>query len=250
MKKRKLIDFIIIGTQKAGTTTLNQYFRFHPEITMGKKKELHFFDKDDNFSNSLVDYDAYHNLFSEKPNYKFKGECTPSYLYMKLCAERIYNYNKEIKLIAILRNPIDRAYSHWNMQRTRKVEKLGFMDSIINESSRLTALDSFQKKKFAYLGRGFYVEQIKAYQKFFPEDQLLILKYEDYINQQEKMLYQIFKFIGANPEKYSYSNIRLNKRAYETKMTELERNYLTITFEKEIKQLEKLLNWDCSDWLI
>ncbi len=83
---------------------------------MGDQEEMHFFDDDDLFSGP-VDYDLLHKHFPAVPASTIAGECTPSYLYWKPAAERIWNYNPGIKLLVLLRNPVERAFAHWNMQR-------------------------------------------------------------------------------------------------------------------------------------
>ena len=104
-KKDKKIDFIIIGTQKGGTSALDHYLRQHPEIGMGKKKEIHFFDDEKIFSKTDINYNKYHDYFDFSIEKKVYGEATPIYIYWDQSCKRIWKYNKDIKLIAILRNP-------------------------------------------------------------------------------------------------------------------------------------------------
>ena len=89
-------------------------------------------------------------------------------MYWNQAIERIYEYNPKIKLILILRNPINRAFSHWNMERDRNRENRSFWDSINEEKSRLLSSDYTQHRTFSYLDRGFYSIQIKKINKYFP----------------------------------------------------------------------------------
>src|SRR6266850_2345695 len=115
-RKIERLDFILAGAQKAGTTALHYLLSKHPNITMGDQQEMHFFDDDEKFAGG-VDYDLLHRHFPRIGRSTIAGECTPSYLYWKPAAERIWQYNPKIKLLVLLRNPIDRAFAQWNMQR-------------------------------------------------------------------------------------------------------------------------------------
>ncbi|MEZ4606416.1 MAG: sulfotransferase domain-containing protein [Deinococcales bacterium] len=114
------VYFIICGTQKGGTTALDSYLRQHPHICMGKRKELHFFDQEKNFQSDICDYTSYHKLFQVTSQRQILGEATPIYMYWRAAPQRMWGYNPKLKLIVILRNPIERAYSHWNMERSRE----------------------------------------------------------------------------------------------------------------------------------
>ena len=160
--KKNRIDFIIIGVQKAGTTALDTYLRKHMEIEMGEIKEVHFFDNDKYFINEKIDYKEYHKYFNFSCDKKVFGETTPIYIWWKDSIKRIFNYNKNIKLIIILRNPINRAFSHWNMEVSRKNEFRDFY-SCISENK----LDEKQNKITSYIERGFYSEQIENLLKCF-----------------------------------------------------------------------------------
>ena len=153
-KKSFFIGFIICGTQKGGTTALDYYLRFHEEVCMAKKKEVHFFDNDDYFKRKKIKYQDYHKFFNPSKNHKIIGEATPIYMFWENAMERIYDYNPDMKLIAILRNPIDRAFSNWNMEKQRKRETRTFLDSIKYEIENIDNIK--QSRTFSYLQRGFY----------------------------------------------------------------------------------------------
>ena len=109
--------FIIIGAQKSGTSALHSMLRQHPQIMVPGEKELHFFD------DGLIrygDFSTYHSSFplpfQLSPN-KITGEASPSYLYHPDCPKRIYNYSPGMLLVAVLREPVSRAYSGWNMYK-------------------------------------------------------------------------------------------------------------------------------------
>lgn len=127
------IDFVISGTQKGGTSALDAYLREHPEICMADKKEVHYFDNEDFYCYEQLGYLNYHSFFSPNESHKILGEATPIYMYWYDAPKHIWQYNSNMKLIAILRNPIERAYSHWNMERSRGADKLSFWDALISE---------------------------------------------------------------------------------------------------------------------
>ncbi len=133
-KKEMKIDFLVAGVQKSGTSALDKYLRLHHQIEMAKEKETHFFDNEDNFANP-VDYSQYH-IFFDTNGKKKRGEATPIYTYWYSAPQRIWQYNPAMKWIIILRNPIDRAYSHWNMERNRNADSIAFSEAIRTEEIR------------------------------------------------------------------------------------------------------------------
>lgn len=108
------IDFVIAGTQKGGTTALDRYLRKQPGIAMASRKEIHFFDDEENFQIQPVDYTTYYANFVARSPARLRGESTPIYMYWKAVAPRMARYNPALKVIIVLRNPITRAFSHWN----------------------------------------------------------------------------------------------------------------------------------------
>lgn len=248
-KKIRKIDFIIAGTQKGGTTALDDYLRKHPEIGMGNNKELHFFDNETNFTESTTNYSKYNNCFDFKDNKTVYGEATPIYMYWKPSCKRIWEYNPNIKLIIILRNPITRAFSHWNMEYDRGADKDLFSYAIKNETLRIKEALPFQHRVYSYKDRGYYSKQIIRLREYFNEKQLMFIKYEDFKNNQESILNDIFSFLEVDPTKYSFEYKTINKGNKHAKMSKEEKNYLVNNFKNEIHKVEKLLNWDCSDWI-
>ena len=113
------LDFLVAGAQKSGTTALNYYLKRHPYIAFPIKKSLHFFDNDELFAGGNVSYEPLHEMFRPARPGSIAGENTPIYLYWRPALPRIRDYNPAMKFIVILRNPIERAFSQWNMQRTR-----------------------------------------------------------------------------------------------------------------------------------
>jgi len=241
------VNFVVAGTQKGGTTALDKYLRVNKAISMATKKEVHFFDNEANFDNT-VDYSKYHSHFESGTKRTILGEATPIYMYWHQAPRRIWNYNPQMKFIIILRNPIERAFSHWNMERDRNTDDLSFSEAIHAEDSRCKGALPLQHRVFSYIDRGFYTEQLKRIWSVFPKEQTLIIKSQDLKYKLDKTLSVISNFLDV-PSFPNIKNKNEHARTYISKMTPEEYTYLRSIFFNEIKELEKTLDWDCSDWL-
>ncbi len=244
----QLLDFVIVGTQKGGTSALDHYLKVHPNIGMGKGKELHFFDKEKRFSRSKINYEALHKKIIRDKDTKITGETTPIYMYWEPCIRRIWEYNPQIKIIAVLRNPMDRAFSHWNMERSRNWEKEDFYECIVNEGARVKESRPFQHRVYSYTDRGFYSEQIRRILRYFDPEQVFFIKYELFLQQQQQTLQSVFEFLGVDASSYLFKEKVVHQKAYLRAMTEREKQYLHKLYHYEVCEVERLLNWDCSDW--
>lgn len=244
----KKVNFVIAGTQKGGTSALDAYLREHPEICMADKKEVHFFDTERHFQEENVDYSAYHSFFRPKASQKLLGETTPIYMYWYDAPRRIWQYNPSMKIIIILRNPIDRAYSHWNMERDRNADTLPFWDAIQNESTRCREALPYQHRLYSYVDRGFYSEQLRRIWTYFPKNQTLILKSEDLKNNPGETLEKVCRFLDLSCF-HTVAIKNVHSRPYVSSMNRKEWEYLKLQFEHEIRNLERILGWNCNDWL-
>jgi hypothetical protein len=244
------IDFIICGTQKGGTTALDSYLREHPQICMANEKEVHFFDREKIFLKKNPDYSLYHAGFNLKPSHQIIGEATPIYMYWYEAPKRIWQYNPNMKLIVLLRNPIERAYSHWNMEKSRNIENMSFWDAIINESARCRKVLPYQHRIYSYTDRGFYLEQLRRLWFYFSKQNVLIMKTEYLKNQPNQALNQVCNFIGIDCFEREILPREVFSLSYSSRITLKEKKYLKSLFEDEIKSLEKVLKWDCSNWLL
>lgn len=243
------LDFIVPGAQKSGTTALHYFLSKHPGIALPDRQELHFFDDEEMFADAPVDYESLHRHFRPTANSTIAGEITPSYLYWKPAMERIRTYNPEIKLVILLRNPIDRAFAHWNMQRFKGREPLDFLPALKEEPRRMGEGLSVESRRFAYIDRGFYSEQLERVFNFFPREQVKIIKFEDFRNRKQETLDRIFDFLGVKRIRTGRDKDR-NVVPYERGMTAEERRYLLEVFSAEITKLEGLLEWELKDWRV
>ena len=247
----KKVDFIIAGTQKGGTSALDKYLRDHNDICMASRKEVHFFDKDKNFINKLIyklRLEKYHSYFRPQSEHQLIGEATPIYMYWYDAPKRIWEYNSDMKIIIILRNPIERAYSQWNMSRMKNYDSLSFWDAIQSEDQRRKSALPSQHRVYSYIDRGFYTEQLRRIWHFFPKEQTLVIKNEDLKDNPYETLERIFTFLNV-PMPQDIVPKDVHSRPYTSPLSFKEFEYLKNIFFMEIKALEKLLDWDCSQWL-
>ncbi|MFT4526019.1 MAG: hypothetical protein ACI85F_002181 [Bacteroidia bacterium] len=191
-------DFLCVGAAKAGTTTLHDILIQHSDIYLPKFKEAHFFDQDENFSKGVDWYDK--NVFGGVKKEKIIGEITPSYLYFNSVPQRIADsVGTDIKLIIMLRHPVDRAWSHYQMHHLRGNEKLTFEDSIKAESQRLTK-DPLTVSRFSYMDRGRYTDQIARYLEIFPRENLHFILFENFVKDIPSHIDQVLNFLGVEQE--------------------------------------------------
>ncbi len=261
---RLLPDFMIIGTQKGGSTSLYNYLIDHPNIAPIFVKEPHFFDF--NFYRGVSWYRAHFPSLLEKyyaeriRGQKFiTGEASPYYLYYPLTPRRIKETmpTPNTKFIVLLRNPIDRAYSHYQHEtRQPGVEPFPFAEAIEHEAERLSGEEekirndiryySFNLRHYAYLARGRYVEQLQVWLKLFPREQFLILKSEDLYENPPTVLKQTLEFLEVphqvlKEKKEEYE--QYNKAHYE-KMNAQTRARLVEYFKPYNERLYEFLGRD------
>ena len=206
-----IVGFLIAGTQRAGTTTLRKYLFHHPDLCMPARKELHFFDDDKFWQSRPPDYAPYDAAFPVKPSHRLLGEATPIYMYWTPAPPRIRDYNPEMKLIMILRNPITRAYSHWNFERYRGRESLPFREASLAEPSRTEKARPAQLRNESYIQRGMYVSQLEEAWRFFPSEQTLVLRFDDLKRAARPLCEQIAHFLAIRhftPVREVVSNAR------------------------------------------
>ena len=243
------VGFLGVGAQKAGTSALDAYLRTHPGLCMAKVKEVHLFDDSQTFfQRTLGGYAAYHRQFTPASSTQLIGEITPAYMYWNEAPRRIWEYNPAMRLIAVLRNPITRAFSHWNMERDRGLDPLAFWDALHAETERCRASLPYQNRRFSYVDRGFYTEQLRRLSAFFPAKQILVLRSDDLRRDPNSTIDCVFDFLGVDRLPPLPSR-EVHVRPYTARMSQREWEYLRDVFEFEIRALERTLEWDCAEWL-
>jgi hypothetical protein len=195
MAEAPRVDFLIAGAQKGGTTALFSYLSEYPDIALGEPKEVHFFD-DESQDWSAPDYAAYHAHFPAARG-RPCGEATPIYLYWRSSLERIAVYNPGMKLVAVLRDPVERAWSHWRMEYARGAETRPFAWCIREGRQRLFEAEPWGfHREFSYVERGFYGEQLERASALFGRERVLALRSQDLRADPAAALSAVRSFLG------------------------------------------------------
>jgi len=222
--------FMIIGAQKAGTTALYSYLSQHPGIAASPAKELHFFNCEKKY---LLGIDFYHSLFPSVGKNQLTFDASPSYLCHLNASKRIFAYNRKIKIIVLLRDPVERAYSAWNMYaKLYKRNKNWFYDEWLAncdtskskyvKRSELAIFDfkdyileEFEVQQISpsaiieapVILHGYYYDQLSRLYSYFPEKQILIIENSELRKNSVSILQRIEKFLGLSGNDWSKANL-------------------------------------------
>ncbi|MDA3952305.1 MAG: sulfotransferase [Bacteroidales bacterium] len=304
-------DFFIVGAAKSGTTSLYNYLVQHPEVYFSPIKEPNYFSNDIDVSkfsflykqNTFLDTEKYFSnkvlqnlsitfvrnikhyerLFELGGKFKTRGESSTSYLYSKTAAQNIYDYNPQSKIIVVLRNPIERAFSHYKMALRSGHTKLKFKEAVEKD---LMAKDKAWGVSALYIELGLYYDQLMRYYSIFPTDQIKVFLFKDLKNSTNKVLKECFEFLEVNniniEDKTIYNfakspqNLWLNyfftrmglknflkriapesiiniiKKSFlrpdRNILSENDFKFLLNIYEEDIKKTASLLNQDLSNW--
>jgi hypothetical protein len=218
-------NFLIIGAPRSGTTTLYQNLKKHPEIFMSSVKEPMFFIFEGGVilpdpllvKECIRDWNAYQSLFGGSKDAKAIGEASTYYLYSEKASRTIPHYLPDVKLIAILRNPVSRAYSHFLFNRLRGIEPVSdFNEALAMEEERIRhGWFMF----FHYQGIGLYSRQIERYLSIFPRERFLFLLFDELSRSPADSFHKIFQFLrveeiiqDVSKTRYNISGIPRNRR--------------------------------------
>ena len=198
-------NFLLIGAEKAGCTSVHHYLAQHPEVFLSRKQGANFFSCGDMDLSGRFGYEpstytltleAYQRLFWPVRQEAAIGEASPSYLCHRRAAERIRDYLPAVRLIALLRQPAERAYSHFLFNRKQILEELeDFRDALAAEDERVARGWHY---RYHYRRNGFYYEQLSHYYALFPRHQLLVLLYDDLVADSATVLRQMFQFLEVD----------------------------------------------------
>jgi hypothetical protein len=187
------LDFLIVGAQKSGSTSLRAFLGEQEKDIFILNRELHFWNRKGQYQDGAGLSTYLENFAEAKPN-QIKGEKSPSYLVSQEAPERIHKHFPEVKIIAILRNPIDRAYSaYWHGRRVGAIET----STTFGEAVRNYKVN--QGKPYGdMVTPGFYSQQIARYLNFFPLKQLHVISFESTLTQSGDELHGVLKFLLPN----------------------------------------------------
>jgi Sulfotransferase domain len=221
---RALPDFVVIGAQKSGTTSLYRYLAAHPGIVGADTKEVHYFDVNyrrgvDWYRSNFPPRRRLERLTSRLGRQGLTGEATPYYLFHPHVPQRMHALLPDAKLIVLLRDPVDRAISHHNHECQDGYETLPFAEAIEIEAHRLPqspdllAADDaapavFSHRHHSYLSRGRYAEQLEAWFALYPRDRFLIMESGELFDDPPAAVARTLSFLGLPPhELASYENV-------------------------------------------
>ena len=206
------VDFFIVGAPKAGTTSLYHYLSEHPQVEMSSQKEPDYFsDKAIHeqgmyyAKNRVNTLDKYESLFVQKESVVY-GEASVSYLFYENVAEDIKKYNPNAKIIIMLRNPIERAFSHYLMDY-----RLGLIsDSFENVLAKISKHKNAHLFYQQYIEVSKYAKQIQRYLDFFKKENILFIDYEDFKKNVSKTVDQVYNFLNISTEFVADINTKHN----------------------------------------
>ena len=287
----KKVDFFIVGAPKAGTTSLYHYLNEHLEIEMSSQKEPDFF-SDKSLQKQKLYYaknridtiEKYNSLF-QREDVILRGDASVSYLFYEDVPHKLIQYNPDAKIIIMLRNPIDRAFSHYLMDYGLGLISESF-ETIIQKQSKHKNANLFYQQ---YIQVSEYAKQIKRYLEVFSKDNIYFIDYEDFKNKTSDIVNSVLMFLAVNDDFQSYLRKKHNtytapknriiryvysfvsfrnmlanilprnltkiirnllfRSDKKPKLSDSTRDFLKKHFESDVRELSKLLNKDFAKWI-
>lgn len=217
-----LPTFVVIGAAKSGTTALYKYLGQHPEVYVTPQEEPSFFafaDQPPQFRGpggiaasvntmTVTSREAYEELFADARPHQSRGDVSPVYLYWPGTAERLSALVPDVRIIAVLRHPVDRAYSAFMHARREGKEPLDdFRAALQAEESRIAAGYGFL---WRYQDLGRYAAQLQRFQRVFPRNQVMVALYDDLVADPTALTRRVQEFIGVDPSFVPDTSLRHN----------------------------------------
>jgi hypothetical protein len=244
-------DFVIIGAQRGGTTSTHAYLSAHPRVTTAPTKEIHFLT--DRHERGPAWYIG--QFPKSLPNGSLTGEATPYALFHPLSPRRLHEIAPEAKLIVLLRNPVDRAYSHYLHERALGVEHLTFAEALDAEPARLAGEEqklvddltysSFAHKHASYVARGDYASQLERWFTWYPRESFLIIRSEDLYVRTNATFNRVTSFLGLPDAEVP---LAIYNRTTGPLLDPKLRQRLERHFAPASAALAELLGWDPAWW--
>ena len=231
-----IANFFILGAPKCGTTSLQSYLDQHPETCFSRYKEPNYFALKGKslpekgpvspqlmqelvYSHSITDFDTYQNQFLHHNNEKILGDASVRYLYTPGTAENIHQVAPNVKMVAVLREPVSRLYSHFCMNKQYQLEPLNLLDAIEAEQERREQRWGWD---WHYVNIGLYTEQLKHYFKLFDRQQLKVYLYDDFRENPIGVYQDVCKFLEID-DTFIPDMTKRSKQAYLAKNLMLDR---------------------------
>lgn len=215
-----LPNFLVVGAAKSGTSSLDRYLAQHPQIYMPNKKEAHYFSipdfpmtfkgpGDDGMNRFTIrDKESYLSLFNNVNNERAVGESSAFYLYYPGTAKRIHETIPDVKIIILLRNPINRAFSAYMHLIRDEREHLSFEESLRKEDERKQLN---YEPLWYYKKLGLYSRQVEEYLHVFGREQVKVILFEHFVQNPQQVTQDIFRFLGVDDRFIIDTSVRYNE---------------------------------------
>lgn len=249
--------FIIIGAQKAGTSSFHAYLSRHPSVQRALRKEIHYFDL--SYSRGEAWYRAHFPSAEELASANsISGEASPYYMAHPHALTRITTDLPDVKLIALLRNPVERTISHYFHEKRHGTEPLSLIDAVMAEG-RLTddewkrmssdpSYNSTWQRRYSYIFRSNYIDQLRQILPLRAENRLLLLKAEDLFDDPGETMARSYEFLGLDPSTKHKRYPALNK-GKTSKVSDRDRAILAELLQPSVAELEREtgIGWNLND---
>lgn len=252
MKRTIKPNFVVVGAQKCGTTSIYNYLNENPAVFVPHVKETNFFSDSNLFDKGKAYYLS--KYFNSNNRYKIVGEVCPAYLSNLNAPERIYKTFGKIKIVIILRNPIDRAYSNFIMRRARQQEQRSFEEAVNSEIEVLNGLGNEERVEISpgndYLYNSLYARHIRPYIDLFGFDSICFLSFDKLCMDSRRFMDELYDFLGCKQNVTNAHNKKYNvaSRARSTRLELLIRNdfrfksYLKSIIPSSLKN--RIIDWN------
>ena len=253
-RARVLPDYVVFGAMRCGTSSLYLSLTDHPQVLPAFRKQVRFFDR--HFHRGLDWYRAYFPLratarrVAAGAGRAVTGEASPEYIFHPLAPARIAATLPDVRLVALLRDPVERAWSHYRHEVRIGRERLSFAEALDAEPARLDGeMERMTRpgyrgrawQDFAYVAQGMYAEHLERWFEHFPREQIMIVRAEDMFERPEQTLAAIADFIGVDPWRPRYTATNAGPRGSLDRAT---RERLTTVFAPHNRRLGELLGRD------
>lgn len=252
---RLVVEFVIGGTQKGGTTALAQFLQGHPELCLSKHKEPHFFDAPDfpTWTDPAQRDRLYRRAFSKDWVGKRVGEATPIYMYLPEVAERIRAYNPAMKWVLLLRHPVERAISHYRMERVRGWEPWPLPLALRAERFRCWFDRGWlgwgsSLRRHSYLDRGRYSGQIERLWRLFGRERVLALTSDALREEHAATLRRVYAFLEVSTPEALPTPERVFVTEERAALSDRTRAWMLRRVRPEVDRLEAMLGLSLESW--
>ena len=212
-------SFLVVGAQKCGTTSFFDYLARHPKVSRPLLKEIHYFEKEENYRRGYNWYLA-HFPSRRKTGTNITGEATP-FMYHKLVPSRVSQRLPEVKILMVIRDPVKRAFSHYLHNKGRGRESLSFEDALVAETSRVSVSSiellkggkkADEYRDYGYYERGLYSDQYYMWRRYYSDSSIKIILFEDLVRAPSVTMNEVCLFLGLEDHDFGelpHSNTKL-----------------------------------------